>query len=210
MKIVEPSFVIEDEIDGIKILKKLESAARNCYKSENLVTEDSYKAIIKRIIDSHHDSVLEHESITVRFICDRGISHELVRHRIASFSQESTRYANYSKDKFGNEISVILPALIKSRPELFDSWLLACSLAEQSYMYMLDQGISPQIARSVLPTCLKTEIVVTANVREWKHIFEQRTDKAAHPQMRQLMCPLLKEFRNLIPIIYDNIGTTDI
>ena len=207
MKIVKASFVIEDEIDGKKILQKLENAARTCYKSEGLITDESYKSIIKKIVDSYHESVLEHEKVTVRIVCDRGVSHELVRHRIASFSQESTRYCNYGTDKFGDEITVIAPYDKSVNAPIFNVWESAMINAEKSYMSLLWCGCSPQIARSVLPNSLKTEIVVTANLREWRHIFAMRTDKAAHPQMREIMCPLLKEIRRLIPIIYDDIGT---
>jgi thymidylate synthase (FAD) len=213
MKIISSSFQIEDEIDGKAILKKLEKAGRTCYKSEGLITEDSCNTFTSKIMNLNPESVLEHEKVTVRFSCDRGLSHELVRHRLASFSQESTRYCNYTKDKFGNEVTVISPFVEKEYEgyyAAYESWYRSCLAAEKSYFELLAVGIKPQIARSVLPNSLKTEIVVTANLREWKHILELRTAKAAHPQMRELMCPLLAEFRRLIPVIFDNVGTTEI
>lgn len=208
MKIVKPGFVIEDDIDGEKILQKLEKAARTCYKSEDSITSQSSRKIIKKIIESHHESVLEHEKITARIICDRGISHELVRHRIASFSQESTRYCNYSKDKFGNEIAVIKPIFWSDSTDRdleMALWYDAMKNSERYYFQLLSLGATPQEARSVLPNSLKTEIVITANLREWRTILRQRTAKAAHPQMRQIMIPLLKEFKRLIPIVFDDI-----
>jgi thymidylate synthase (FAD) len=142
--------------------------------------------------------------MTVRFVCDRGVSHEIVRHRIASFSQESTRYCNYSKDKFGREITVISPCFWSIGSVAFDAWATACSAAERAYFYLIDHGAKPQEARSVLPNSLKTEIVVTANLREWRHIFRLRCSEKAHPQMREVMLPLFSETRTRIPILFDS------
>lgn len=178
----------------------IEAAGRTCYKSEDRITEDSAAQFITTICKNKHESVLEHGSITVRIICDRGVSHELVRHRLASFSQESTRYCNYGKDKFGNEITVIAP-MDESDASYID-WKLAMENAEGSYFILLEQGITAQIARSVLPNSLKTEVVITANPREWKHIFKMRCDKAAHPQMREIMIPLQQEFISNWPSIF--------
>lgn len=208
MKIVKPSATILDAYDRVSIinaLKKIEECGRVCYKSEDKITDESNLAFAAMIKDRHHDSVVEHVSVSVKFICDRGISHEIVRHRIASFSQESTRYCNYGKDKFGNEISVIEPIFASKDSELYNEWYRAATQAEKSYFALLDGGATPQEARSVLPNSLKTEIVMTANLREWRHFFELRTAKAAHPQMRQLAVPLLKEFKELIPIVFDDI-----
>lgn len=213
MKIIEPSYVITDKINGIEFLKKIEKAGRTCYKSEDKITETSAKKFITTILNSGHESVIEHEKISVRFICDRGITHEIVRHRIASFSQESTRYCNYSKGKYGSEITVIRPFWWNSEDEKtshnFAAWENAMHLAERQYLTLLAQGCSAQQARSVLPNSLKTEIVVTANLREWRTIFKQRTPAAAHPQMRQLMIPLCRELKTLIPVIFDDIQLTD-
>jgi thymidylate synthase (FAD) len=201
--IVKPGFIIIDEIDGDKILKSIERKGRYCYKSEDKITADSSKQFVKMIIDKGHLAVIEHEKISVVFTIDRGVSHEVVRHRLASFAQESTRYCNYSKDKFGNSITVIdiIPHL-KNKLS-FNVWLNAMEDAQRHYFKMLEYGETPQIARSVLPNSLKTEIVVTCNLREWREIFKQRTAAAAHPQMREVMQPLLEELRNLIPIIFD-------
>jgi len=210
MKIVEPGFIIEDEIDGEKILQKIEKAARTCYKSEDLITPESSRKLVKKLIESGHHSVLEHEKVTVRIVCDRGVSHELVRHRIASFSQESTRYCNYGKEKFGNEITVICPIGMEEDFPDHDEWLIAMKQCERSYLELLSIGCSPQIARSVLPNSLKTEIVITSNLREWRTIFAQRTSNKAHPQMTQIMRPLLAEFRKQIPLLFDDVGVIDV
>lgn len=200
-KIIEPSFEILTPINGEQILKHIELCGRVCYKSENLITEDSAKRFVEKITQRNHQSVLEHFNITVKFITDRGISHEIVRHRLASFSQESTRYCAYNKDKFGNEITVIRASNLND--EQYKLWKVGIEDAEMVYFQLLDNGSTPEIARSVLPTCLKTELVVTANLREWKHIFEMRCAEAAHPDIRKIMIPLREEFRKLIPVIFD-------
>jgi thymidylate synthase (FAD) len=209
MKLIQPSFEILSEIDGISILKNIERAGRTCYKSEDKITSDSAERFVRALINGGHESVLEHEGISVRFVCDRGVSHELVRHRIASFSQESTRYCNYSRDGFGNELTFIIPLFEEDGTEVASSeeieWKSAMRDAERHYMNLIKMGWKPQHARSVLPNSLKTEIVVTANIREWRLIFKQRASKSAHPQMRQLMCPLLEEFKKCIPAIFDDI-----
>jgi thymidylate synthase (FAD) len=157
------------------------------------------------ILKRGHFSVIEHESASVRFICDRGITHEIVRHRLASYSQESTRYCNYSKEKFGNEITVIDPRP-HYREEEFKQWCLAMKDAEHHYFRLIAGETSAQLARDVLPTSLKTEIVMTANLREWRHFFDLRTSPAAHPQLRELTMPLLAEFRERIPVLFDDVG----
>lgn len=231
MIIVKPSYEIETPIDGIVVLKHIEKAGRTCYKSEDKITDESAIKFAKRMMDSKHESVIEHFSFSVRFICDRGITHEVVRHRLASFSQESTRYCNYSKDKFGNQISIINPCWFTkdylgdygeeekenlmigfgccgspSKEELAEQlWLDTIKTIENTYFQLLDYGWTPQQARSVLPNSLKTEIVTTANLREWRHIFKLRTGKAAHPQIREIMIPLLAEMKTLIPVIFDDI-----
>jgi len=182
----------------------IELAGRVCYKSEDRITDDSAAAFIKRLRDSKHESVLEHGSISVKVICDRGVSHELVRHRIASFSQESTRYCNYSKDQFGKEITVIdpRPAFPSMDEKQFTLWCDAMQNADEYYAEAIQFGMPPQMARSVLPNSLKTEIVITANPREWLHIFKMRCDKAAHPQAREVMVPLQQEFAQRWPAIF--------
>lgn len=205
MKIISPTFEILDNIDGEYILKKIELIGRVCYKSENKITEKSSKEFVKKILENGHESVIEHEKISVRIICDRGISHELVRHRIASFSQESTRYCNYSKDKFGNEITVIKPLFWEESSEEYKCWLEAIRNIEESYKTLIRLGAKAQEARTVLPNSLKTEIIVTMNLREWRHFFLLRTSVNAHPQMKEIAFMILKEFKEKIPVIFDDL-----
>ena len=215
MKIIKACFIIEDEINGEEILKKLEKAGRTCYKSEERIGENSSRSFIKKIIESGHETILEHEKITVRVICDRGVTHEIVRHRIASYSQESTRYCNYSADKFGREITVVGPCFWPTKDakrNIIDEdfpkkvvWREAMEFAEKSYLKLIELGATPQEARSVLPNSLKTEIVMTMNLREWRHFFKLRCSPKAHPQMREIAIPLLNEFQKLIPVIFDDI-----
>lgn len=169
---------------------RIAEAARTCYKSTGHGRDDD-KRLIRSCFANGHHSVLEHSSMTVKFICDRGTSHELVRHRLASFSQESTRYCNYSKDKFGNEITVVKPVLIEQDTMEYYIWKKSCEAAEKAYFDLLSIGVKPENARSVLPTSLKTEVVVTANLREWYHIFDLRDARDAHPDIRWMMHGLL-------------------
>ena len=220
MKFIKPYYEIRTDLTRVaEMLMSIEDAGRTCYKSEDKITPDSAPGFIKGIISRGHESVIEHETLSVRFVCDRGVSHELVRHRLCSFSQESTRYCNYSKDKFGNELTFIMPEWVPYTEEqlkdLIDEhyyeddppivWGMAMMQAEVYYLTLLQLGWSPQQARSVLPNSLKTEIVMTANFREWREIFRQRTAPGAHPQMRELMVPLLAELKEKIPIIFDDI-----
>ncbi len=205
MKIVDPGFSFMHLPDGEFVLRQLELAARTCYKSEDKAMADSARKLLSRIIRLGHDSVLEHIAVTVRIVCDRGVTHELVRHRMCSFSQESTRYANYAQDKFGREITVIRPFFWNQDDARYAIWLAAMQSCEDAYLRLVDAGASPQEARSVLPNSLKTEIVTTANIREWRHIFKLRCDKAAHPQMRQVMLPLLAAFAQRVPLVFDDL-----
>jgi len=211
MKIIEPYYRILTPIDREMILKNIEYIGRVCYKSEDKITEDSATMFIRTIIKNGHEAVIEHISLTIKFICDRGISHEIVRHRLASYCQESTRYCNYSKDKFDNEIVFIAPPFYNKDEDgvvlnnKSSYWSSAMSCAEHLYLSLLKNGATPQEARSVLPNSLKTEIVMTANLREWRHFLKLRTDKAAHPQMRQLTVPLLKELQEKLPEIFSDI-----
>jgi len=206
MIIIDPTFEIMDEIDPQRIMKSLERAGRVCYKSENLITEESAEGFIGRILKSGHESVIEHEKITVKLICDRGVTHEIVRHRIASYSQESTRYCNYSKDKFGNELTFIRPFFWRESNEKYKLWLRAMEEAERIYLELIGLGAAPQEARSVLPNSLKTEIVVTMNLRSWRNFFKLRTAAAAHPQMREIARPLLDEFTKILPAVFGDCG----
>ena len=244
MKIIPASYEImftdlNNPMTVQDIYKCLETAGRICYKSTSPMTIKTSEKFIRDRIAEGHDAMLEHAKLSVCFTIDRGVSHELVRHRIASFMQESTRYCNYSKDKFGNEITVIEPVWFKYIPkerkrmiadmldgvinyteidvpfgtftpceQQFGEWYRSCSVAEQAYFSMLDEGCTPQEARSVLPNSLKTELLVTANMREWRHIFKLRaageTGKP-HPQMLEVMRMLLNELRVKLPVIFDDI-----
>lgn len=206
MKIIEPSFSFMHLPEGEFILGHLEQAARTCYKSEDKCSPDSARKLLSRIVRLGHESVLEHISVTVRIVCDRGVTHELVRHRICAFSQESTRYANYAQEKFGNEITVIRPYFWAEDDTRYTIWRETMQACETAYLKLIEAGASPQEARSVLPNSLKTEIVTTTNVREWRHIFRLRCDKAAHPQMRQVMVPLLQAFHERIPLLFDDLA----
>lgn len=205
MKIVQPSYEILTPINGVAILKHIENCGRICYKSEHKITDESYRNFVVHIVRREHYAVLEHFSISVKFICDRGISHEIVRHRMASYCQESTRYCNYSKDAFQGEISVIEPLYLEEGTKGYRIWQGACQSAENAYFDLLNFGCTPQEARAVLPTSLKTELVMTANLREWLHFLKLRTAKTAHPQIRQLTIPLLEEFQKQIPYVFDDI-----
>jgi len=206
MKVINPSFKILTEINGEEILKHIEHAGRIAYKSEDKITGNSSKKFVKMLIERGHLSVIEHVSVSVLLICDRGVTHEIVRHRIASYTQESTRYCNYSKGKFGAEITVIKPFFWDMNSEKFAIWLMAMKSAENTYMQLIEKDATPQEARSVLPNSLKTEIVITMNLREWRHFFKLRTAIDAHPQMREIVIPLLEEFRKRIPIVFDDIN----
>ena len=221
MNILKAGFEILTPISegGIEELKHIEKIGRVCYKSEGKITEDgeSAKKFVKMLIDRGHEAMIEHSSLSVKFVVDRGVSHELVRHRIASFAQESTRYVNYSLEKFGNEINVIdirngidLDNKMKNMDSdtisaIMGEWCLAMEDAEKHYMKMIELGATPQIARSVLPNSTKTEITISANYREWRNFFKLRVPNTAHPQMREVTIPLLKELKRRLPIIFDDI-----
>jgi len=203
---IKPQIRIPQDALNAQILNKLERYARVCYKSEDKMSESGNPDFLKSKIRIGHESIIEHEKATVMLIIDRGVSHELVRHRVgAAYSQESTRYCSYNKDKFGKEITVIEPYFFTDRPEAYACWQEACRFAEQSYMTMLENGCSAQEARSILPNSLKTEIVVTYNLREWRHFFRLRCDSAAHPQMRQVAIPLLLFFQEKLPALFTDI-----
>jgi len=240
VKIIKQSYEIITDLDGLVILKNIEKSARTCYKSENLIIEDgeSARKLVKKLVERDHTAMLEHGGmISVRIICNRGLTHELVRHRAAiSFAQESTRYCDYIKGKFGNQITVILPLdfyglypiltekkmghienlfLCNFYKEFnftindfykYKQWKEAMENAEQSYFKLRKLGLVPQIARGVLPIDIKTEIIVSTNPTEWRHIFKLRTSEAAHPQIRTLMRGLLEDFKEKIPIIFDDIN----
>jgi thymidylate synthase (FAD) len=180
--------------------KIIELAARTCYKSQDKITETSGKVMIKSLLNREHLAMIEFADATVRFITDRGVTHELVRHRLCSFAQESTRYVNYNR----KEMQFICPV------DFYDSWSVAqqhvwtqaCEQAQQHYKFLIDSGLKPQDARAVLPNCIKTEIVVKANFREWLHIFKLRTSKQAHPQIRSLMLDCQQQFAQHCPTVF--------
>ena len=206
MKIVKPGWRVLTKTNELSMYKDLERIARTCYKSEDKISPDGKSAenLIRMLVKSGHYAMLDHVHISVLFQVDRGISHELVRHRMAAFAQESTRYCNYSKEKFGNEITVVEPYFFKDCAR-YSIWKDACENAEKAYFDLLSTGASPQEARSVLPNSLKTEIVVTADVTEWRHIFEQRCSPKAHPQMREVMLPLLEHLAKKYPLFFADI-----
>lgn len=201
MQIISPSFEIVGDLNREEILKKLGRAGRISHKSEDKITTNSAPDFIKKIIKIGHESVLEHVIISVVIICDRGVSHELVRHRIASYTQESTRYCDYWKK---GELVFIKPCFLKEGTKEYKIWEKAMKAAEEFYFELRKNGLKPEEACSILPDSLKTEIFVTANLREWRHIFALRCAPASHPQMREIMVPLLHAFQNEFSPIFDD------
>jgi thymidylate synthase (FAD) len=205
MQVIKATVNILSEINSDDVLKSIELAARTCYKSEDLITEDSAKKLVKRLIESNHEAMLEFHDVTVKFICDRGVSHEIVRHRVASYAQESTRYCNYSKDKFGNELTFISNVLDDDAGIVGADYYNALEAIETAYFMALKKGFTPQQARAILPNSLKTEICMKANLREWRHFFKLRCSPAAHPDMRYLALELLKKMSDSIELIFDDL-----
>lgn len=208
MKIIHSSVQLIDPPEYEDLLNRIELAGRVCYKSEDKITEGSAKNFIAGIIKNGHEAVIEHGSLTVKFICDRAVSHEIVRHRIASYCQESTRYCNYSHDKFDKEITVIQPSTLIEGSKGYDYWAVSCEFAEHNYFRLLEWGCKPQEARAVLPNSLKTELVMTANLREWRHFLRLRTSTAAHPDMRVLANKLLALLKMKYPVFFSDIEVT--
>lgn len=205
MRLIKPYVEILDNLDGAEMLRRIELAGRVCYKSEDKITDGSAEKFVKAIIKRGHESVLEHEKISVRFVCDRGVTHEIVRHRIASFSQESSRYCNYSPDGKMGGITFIEPCFLEPGSYKYNVWKAAMDAAAYAYCSLLAYGATPEEARSVLPNSLKTELVMTANLREWRHFFKLRCDKAAHPQMREVANMLLEKMKQAVPVVFDDI-----
>lgn len=210
MRIVSPEFQIILPFPDWDTARKtfyqmIEKAGRTCYKSENKITEDSAKKFVRQIVKAGHEAMLEHVGLTVRFIVDRGVSHEIVRHRLASFAQESTRYCNYGK----GDVTFVRPFYFKEGSPEYKLWLNSMEVAEEAYLALLESGRTPQEARCVLPNSLKTEVVMTANMREWRHFLKLRavgTTGAPHPQMQEVAMPLLKELQIRLPELFDDIG----
>lgn len=198
MKIIDQHITVVDKIDGKEILEKINRSARKCYQSEPNGSDEN---LVRSIIKNGHTSVLEHASITVDIITNRGISHELVRHRIASYSQESTRYVKYKS----SSMEFIRPIMLIDKPDSVLKWMEACQYSEQYYNALIDLGEKPQTARDVLNNALKTEIRVTMNLRSWRNFFKLRCAFNAHPQMKELAISLLTAFKSKIPVIFDDI-----
>jgi thymidylate synthase (FAD) len=205
MHIIKAGYEILDELNGEEILKKIERVARVCYKSEDKITEGSAERMVKALIKRGHEAMLEHFSFSVKFTVDRGVSHEIVRHRVASFAQESTRYCNYGKS---GTVAFIRPCYFEEDTPEMGNWIEHCMMAETDYLRLLYKGNTPEQARAVLPTSVKTDIVMTANLREWRHFFKLRavgvTGKP-HPQMLEVAVPLLAELKELIPVVFDDL-----
>ena len=213
MKIVPQSHAIITPVhldrDAVaQLYQQIETAGRTCYKSQLAITEDSARQFVKKLTENRHEAMLEHASVTIRFVTSRAVSHELVRHRMASFAQLSQRYVNYSKDKFGHTIPFVRPVNITPGSPADELFLQTCQSCEDAYFALLESGCPPEDARSVLPNATATEIVVTANLREWRHILSLRaagTTGKPHPDMRALMLPILDEFRAMMPEIFGDI-----
>jgi thymidylate synthase (FAD) len=205
MKIIDANVVIITPIDNKALLRRIEECGRVCYKSEDRITDTSAAAFVGSLIQRGHEAVLEHGSFTVKFTVDRGVSHEIVRHRLASYCQESTRYCNYGKGKFGSEITVIQPCYLPESSPAYATWHRACQVAENAYFSLLAWGCTPQEARSVLPNSLKTEVMMTANIREWRHFLRLRCSSAAHPQMREVALKLLETCEVQMPELFWDI-----
>jgi thymidylate synthase (FAD) len=230
MKIIKPSYEILTPIDGGEILKNIEVVARTCYKSHDCIKEGSAEKLVAALIKNQHEAMLEFFDITVKFICDRGVSHELVRHRTGNYAQESQRYVNYAKDKFDNQLTFIKPIWFTNIEEGFydksyysqlevngryatgltaieNEFLYHMLEVEDLYLTMVRQyHLTPQEARAVLPNAVKTEINVKNDIRNWRHFFKLRTATSAHPQMRELTIPLLEELKSKIPVLFDDIN----
>lgn len=201
MNIIQPSATIIDDLDGQAILKKIENAARTCYQSFDKAGKGTAEKLIASCIKRGHESIMEHVSVSVWFITDRAIHNELVRHRITSVSCESTRYCKYE-----NGIAVISPLFQNDSFGIKNYyWEKAMKQSEESYCQMIARGATPQEARAVLPMSLKCEYVVTANLREWRYIFRLRCNSASHPEMQRIMIPLMGDFKERIPVVFDDI-----
>ena len=204
MKLVDPVIYVE-QYNGIQIMKNIERACRVCYRSEGSITEDSYKKLLTNCINRGHESALEHDKVSVRLVGDIGTYKDLTRHRFASFSVESTRYCNYGKDKFDNEIKVIKPCHIEEGTEIYEIWEKAIKDMEKSYLEMSSKGAMPDQLRMLLPHSTAAEYAMTANIREWKHILSLRCSSHTHPAIRQLLIPLLLKFKMDMPEIFGNV-----
>lgn len=208
MKVIKAVYEILGEIDGHAMLKHIEQCARTCYKSEDSTKEGSHLKIVKALIARNHTAMLEFSDLSVKIIADRAFSHELVRMRLCSFAQESQRYCSYDKGKFGNEITFIQPIGIDENSDAYKVWYNSCEQAEKAYLKLRDLETPPEIARDVLPNSCKTEIVIKANLRQWRHVLKLRAQGVTgrpHPAMLEIMIPLLEELKARIPVVFDDI-----
>lgn len=205
MKIVSPKVEIITPIDGEAILKHIEICARNCYKSEDKITPDSARNMIRKLIALGHEAMIEHYNITVKLTCDVGCYKDLTRHRHASFAIESTRFCNYSKGKYGSELTFIKPCNLEKDTEEYKLWKECMVAIETYYNLMAGLGCKPDQLRMLLPHSTKADVIMTANLREWRHIFKLRCSPAAHPSVQEVMKMLLKEFKKKIPVVFDDI-----
>ena len=213
MKIADPSFRFIHALPREEAYRIISEAMSNCYRAELNATPKTPQEMVEKAIRIGHYSVVEHVSVSVDIICDRGVTHELVRHRLCSYSQESTRYCNYAADKFGRELTFIRPSWVVAtsseepvdESEKYQDWLAHMFACEKAYMAMLDHGASAQEARAVLPNSLATKIAMTANLREWIHVFRMRCDKPAHPEMRRVMRPILMDMLDEYPHVFQGV-----
>ena len=204
MKIIKPWVEIK-KFDGIQIMKNLELDAKQCYRSQDNITDTSYKNFLRNCINRGHESVLEHEKVTLRMCCDIGVYKEATRHRFASFSIESTRYCAYNKDKFGGEITYIEPCNIDKESTEYQLWLDIMQKIEDTYLTMANEGCTADQLRMILPHSTAAELCMTANIREWRHILSLRCEKYAHPSIQQIMIPILRYFQKEMPELFDKI-----
>lgn len=210
MQLVNQFYELMQPLDGDAILKHIERVAKTCYQTQHKITENSAQPFVQKLINSEHESVLEHYSFSVKFVCDRATANQLTRHRLASFAQESTRYVNYAKCAYntnGNDIKFVKPIAFQDDDE--ESLLYfatGCEFAERLYQKNIKEGYNAQTARYSLPLSLATELVVTANLREWRHIFRLRVSREADLHIQFLLFQLLDELKNQVPVIFDDIA----
>ena len=206
MKLIKPYTEILTPVDTQEVYKTIEKVARTCYKSEDKITDTSAERMVKSLIKSGHEAMIEFFDITVKFVTDRGVSHEIVRHRVASYAQESTRYCNYTNDKFGNELTFIIPSFLDEKESYsYNRFVTHLEQVENEYLILTQEGWKPEQARQVLPNALKTEINVKMNLREWRHFFNLRCHHTAHPDIKVLALELLEKFYALLPVVFEDL-----
>lgn len=205
VKVVEPSMEIWTPLDNNYIMRFLERCARNCYKSEGMINDDSAERMIRKLIELKHDAMLEHYSITVKMTCDLGCYKDITRHRHASFAIESTRWCNYAKDKFGSEISVVRPINMEVGSDIYNAWLKNCEDMEKSYLDVMSKGGTVDQGRMILNQSTKADVIMTCNIREWRHVLRLRCEKSVHPTVQNIMRMILIEFKKHLPVLFEDI-----